>query len=146
MRDFDLPGPMMNWEEVAWIPGAEELLKALSQKFTCIIATSAGHSGTPEMIAALKRVGADLYFHHFVSSKDLGYDKPDPRFFQAVAEKFGKQPEECIMIGNLYEKDIIGAKNAGMQTIFFNEKKQEGSYPDADLIIFEMNELQNYIS
>jgi len=146
MCDFDLPGPMMNWEKVAWISGAEESLKVLCQKFTCIIATSAGQSGTPEMIAALKRVGADQYFHHFVSSKDLGYDKPDPRFFLAVAEKFGKKPGDCIMIGNLYEKDIVGAKKAGMRTIFFNEKMLEGSFPDADFIIFEMNELLNYIS
>lgn len=146
MCDFGLPGPMMHWDKVAWIPGVEESLKNLCQKFTCIIATSAGHSGTPEMIAALKRVGADRYFHHFVSSKELGYDKPDPRFFLAAAKLFGKKPEECTMIGNLYEKDITGAKKAGMHTVFFNEKKLEGTFQDADAIIYNMDELSEILS
>ncbi len=145
MRDFDLPGPMMLWDKVAWIPGAEKSLKILHPKFTCIIATSAGHSGTPEMIAALKRVKADRFFHHFVSSKDLGYDKPDPRFFLAVAKMFGKKPEECTMIGNLYEKDIVGAKQAGMQTVFFNERRLDGFFRDADVIIYKMDQLSEII-
>ena len=132
MRDFGLPGCMADWENVAWIPGAENVLKVVSAHFICVIATSAGNSGTPEMIAALKRVGADQYFDFFFSSRELGYDKPDPDFFIETARRSGVQPSECLMTGNSYEKDITGAKKAGMQTAFFNEKNMPGNFPDAD--------------
>ncbi len=143
MRDFNLPGSMADWEKVAYIPGAQKALESLSRKFTCIIATSANHSDTDEMINALKRVGADKYFHHFFSSKDLGYQKPDPRFFSSIIEKIGLKSENCVMIGNLYEKDIKGAKTAGMQTILFDEKPQNLNFPDADVVINQMDELIN---
>jgi putative hydrolase of the HAD superfamily len=132
---------MSEWESVAWIPGVEKALKILSANFTCVIATSANHSGTEEMISALKRVGADQYFHHFYSSKQLGFQKPDPRFFKAIAEQLKIEPELCMMIGNLYEKDIVGAKSAGMQTILFDQQNQNIDFPDADIVIHQMDEL-----
>lgn len=145
MRDFGLPGCMAYWEKVEWIPGVEEVLKEVSAKFPCIIATSAGHSGTPEMIAALKRVGADKYFDYFFSSKDLGYDKPDPRFFSKTAIQAGFDPGECVMIGNIYEKDITGAKKAGMQTALFNEKNLTGQFLDADVIFTQFDQLGAFL-
>jgi len=145
MRDYGLPGPMARWEKVDWVPGAETALKVLAQNYTCVIATNAGHSGTGEMIAALQRIDANKYFRYFFSSKELGYEKPDPRFFIAVTEKSGLKPERCVMTGNLYEKDIVGAKEAGMQTIFFNEKNIRGKYPKADVIISSMEQLLKVI-
>ncbi|MBG0781117.1 MAG: HAD family hydrolase [Bacteroidales bacterium] len=141
MRDFDEPGPMSEWENVAWIPEAEECLKTLSKHYVCIIATSASHSDTVEMKKALARLGADQYFHQFYSQKELGYAKPDPRFFKAVMKKSGALANETVMIGNLYEKDIIGAKQAGLTTVFFNEHNLKGDFPDADHIINRMNQL-----
>ncbi len=49
------------------------------------------------------------------------------------------------MIGDRYKKDIIGATAAGMQTIFFNEKKLTGSFDQADRVIIHMNELEEAI-
>lgn len=141
MRDFGEPGPMSGWKLVDWIPGAEASLKVLSKQYTCIIATSASHSDVAEMKMALARVGADQYFHLFFSRKELGFAKPDPRFFAAVLQKSKAKAESSIMIGNLYEKDIVGAKTAGLKTVFFNEYKLKGDFPDADHIITHMNQL-----
>lgn len=141
MRDYNLPGPMHQWSKYNWIPGAEDALKWLNSKYPCIIATSADHSNTEDMIAALKLVGADVYFNHFFSQLELGIKKPDPQFFIRTAKFAGYNPEECMMIGNLYEKDVIGAKDAGMATVFFNENKKEGNYPKADYIIYHMSQL-----
>jgi putative hydrolase of the HAD superfamily len=141
MRDFNEAGPMSEWLQVAWIPGAEESLKILSKKFTCIIATSASHSDVNEMKKALARVGADQYFHLFYSRKELGFAKPDPRFFEAVLQRSGAKASSTVMIGNLYEKDIVGAKKAGLTTVFFNETNLGGDFPDADHMISHMNQL-----
>ena len=135
MRDYNLPGPMFQWEKVDWIPGAEELLRQLQNKYICAIATNAPHSGREDMIKALKMLGADIYFQHFFSAKEIGHRKPDPRFFLAVCNDIGVKQEECYMIGDTYERDIIGAKEAGMSTIFFNKNSIPGNYPDADHIV-----------
>ncbi len=45
------------------------------------------------------------------------------------------------MVGNLYEKDIIGAKAAGMTTVWFNEHDIQGDFPLADHIINDMRQL-----
>ncbi len=54
------------------------------------------------------------------------------------------------MICNFYEKDIIGAKHAGMQTVWFNESKNSGqfdraSFRAADQIIFAIESLLDII-
>ncbi len=146
MRDYpELDGPMYSWDNVEWIPGTEKSLKLLSRKFICCIATNAGCSNTGAMIKALKRINADKYFKYFFSSKDLGYEKPDKRFFLNITKNINVKPKECFMIGNDYEKDIVGAKAVGMKTIFFNEKSIKGNFPVADFIIYSMDELSNII-
>lgn len=141
MRDYASNGPMYSWAKVDWIPGVKELLKKVSDKYVCIIATSAEHSDTNDMKKALKRIGADVYFQEFYSQKELGFKKPDPRFFEAVISKAGLSSNECVMIGNIYEKDIIGAKSTGLKTIFFNENNVSGDFPLADITLHQMNEI-----
>lgn len=141
MRDYALDGPMYAWNKVDWIPGTEDLLRLVKDSFACIIATSADHSGTEDMIKALERVGAKKYFQQFYSQKELGFKKPDPRFFKAVVKKAGLSSDECVMIGNMYEKDIVGAKSAGLKTIFFNENNLRGDFHLADAIVSQMNEI-----
>ncbi len=146
MKDSGLEGPMYLWKEVEWIPGAEEALRALNSRYLCCIATSAGHSGVEEMLLALKRVGAEKYFDFFYSAKELGVSKPDPEFFRKVAERVGFKPSNCIMVGNSYEKDIIGARKSGMKTVWLNSlSENNGVHADADIIIHRMDDLANKI-
>lgn len=67
---------------------------------------------------ALARVDLRQYFHHLFTSKDLGAAKPSPEFFRAILAAIGAEPEECIMIGNDYAKDIASAKAVGLRTIW----------------------------
>jgi len=141
MRDFKLPGPMKNWDYVEPIPGARELLERVSLRFTCCIATSADHSNTNDMKEALKRVAIDHYFHYYFSSNDLGVMKPDPEFFKAILKKMNIRSQNCIAVGNLYQKDVVPAKAAGLTTVFFNEMNESGDFPGADYVINQLGEL-----
>jgi putative hydrolase of the HAD superfamily len=147
MRDYpDMPGMMCDWEHVEWIPGAEDALIRLSPEIPCVIATNPGQSDTPAVIRALQRIGADKFFVDFFSAKDIGFEKPNPRFFLGIAERTGIAAADCLMIGNNYDKDITGAKAAGLFTVFFNEFSEEGAWPDADAIIHRMDELPGVIA
>jgi len=145
MVDFGLPGPMYTWQRVAWVEGAEKALQRLSINYTCCLATNAGASTTPEVIMALKRVGADKYFKHIFLAKEIGFKKPDPQFFQVIIDHFNMQPSFFIMIGDNYRNDCEGAKNAGIKTVFFNAKHVKGSFPMADAVINSLDELESTI-
>ena len=45
------------------------------------------------------------------------------------------------MIGNIYEKDIVGAKDIGMHTILFNENNVKDIYQKADFIVNSMYDI-----
>jgi putative hydrolase of the HAD superfamily len=141
MKDLGLPGAMKDWESVAWMPGAEEALAALEGQYRLVIATSANHSDTADMREALKRVGADRYFQHFFSAKELGFAKPDPRFFLEILSQLSVDPENAASIGDRYDNDIEAARNAGLATIWISASADHSSYPAADHIIPAMDQL-----
>ena len=144
MVDFGFPGPMFTWEKAAWVDGAEDALKKLAGHTLCI-ATNAGSSDSEAVKKGLAMVGADKYFTFIFSSWDIGFVKPDPRFFGFVTDALKTHPSDCIMIGDNYKKDITGAKTAGMKTILFNPSNLEGPFPDADAVIVEMQNLPKII-
>ena len=65
---------------------------------------------------------AQLNFIHtfdaVVTFNDTGERKPHPAPFKAILNKLSVKPEETLMIGDWAERDILGAKNAGMKTAF----------------------------
>ncbi|QMS85510.1 HAD family hydrolase [Candidatus Xianfuyuplasma coldseepsis] len=50
------------------------------------------------------------WFTHITSFEENRYSKPYPEFFQEVLDKIGKQPEECMMVGNDVFDDLPAAK------------------------------------
>lgn len=63
-----------------------------------------------------------LNFHHLfdvvVTHSDSGEFKPSPKPFKLALEQLGVSPEESIMVGDWAERDMTGAKNIGMKTVF----------------------------
>ena len=141
MQDFGLPGPMYEWEKVAWVDGAEGSLRELSEIYPCYLATNAGRSDAGAVLKALKRVGADNYLKGIFASSDIGFEKPDQRFFEEIMKHLKINAGDCAMIGDNYLKDITGAKNCGMVTVFFNPHFKPGIYPMADQVIRFMGDL-----
>ncbi|MCO5387204.1 MAG: HAD family hydrolase [Desulfosporosinus sp.] len=71
-----------------------------------------------------------FYTHH----KELGSTKPSPKFFQEIVDRIAVRPEQCVMVGNDYEKDIIPAKMTGMKTILYQKNlSSRPSFADATI-------------
>ena len=146
MVDFGFPGPMYLWEQIEWMPHAENSLRILSGSYHCYLATNAGLSDHSMVLKALKRIGADTCFKGIFTSTDLGFEKPHPDFFRTICDQLGVSPFECIMTGDHYINDITGAKEFGMKTVWFNYKMQAGDFPRADRVIHSMAELPESIN
>lgn len=145
MRDFPYEGPMVTWPRVEAIPGAREALKHLYERFMCAVASNAGFSDGELMAQALDRVGMRDFFRHFFTSRELGVEKPDPEFFHEILRRMDMLPQECVMVGNTYEKDIAPAKAVGMRTVWLSEDGTQDGHPCADVIISSMDELEGVI-
>jgi putative hydrolase of the HAD superfamily len=141
MVDFVIPGPMCSWPKVAWVDGAENVLQMLSVKYKCFLATNAGASTSQDVLLALKRVDAEKYFSGIFLAKEIGFEKPDIRFFTTIIANIGLSPDSFVMIGDNYFKDCVGAKKAGMKTILFNAHKVAGSFPMADAVFQTFDDL-----
>jgi len=63
-----------------------------------------------------------LQLHHVfdvvLTYNDTGEYKPSPEPFKKVLEELGIRPEESMMVGDWPERDIAGAAELGMKTVF----------------------------
>ena len=90
----------------------------------------------------LKALDVFAYFQddHVYTSGQLGFAKPDPRAFQAIADHTNTNISDWYYVGDNYINDMQGAKGAGMHTIHFNRHHQmEGDA--ADYIVYTEDEL-----
>ena len=121
-------------------PGVEETLNTLKLRYR-LAALSDGQSAwaLPEMEA----LGLGKYFNGATVSGDFGFRKPDRRIFQAALRTLNCPPEAVIFVGNDMYRDIYGAHEAGMKTVFFksNQGDQEFRQLEADYVIYEFREL-----
>lgn len=83
-----------------------------------------------------------------LGSEETGALKPNPKPFEVLAEKLNVPAEEVLYVGNSIKYDIIGAKNAGMQSAlivspvkrFFSKNKN-----CADFTFSNFRELQEFV-
>jgi len=57
-------------------------------------------------------------FHAVVTFEDTGERKPKPGPFRKALELLDIKPKEALMIGDWAERDMVGAANIGMKTVF----------------------------
>ena len=70
----------------------------------------------------IRKLGIADYISVLVTSEEAGKEKPDKAAFELVLEKLNLMPHQVIMVGDSYEKDIAGARNAGMHGILFSRE------------------------
>ena len=71
----------------------------------------------------IKNSGIDHFFKHMITSEQAGIMKPHAAIFEYALELTQSKAEACVMIGDTLEVDILGAKNMGIDTIYFNPAK-----------------------
>lgn len=63
-----------------------------------------------------------LDFHHIfdavVTYEDTQVRKPAPEPFREVLKRLGVDPRDSLMVGDWAERDVLGAKQVGMKTVF----------------------------
>ena len=100
------------------------------------------------LIPEMKALGIDSYFETTIISSDLGFRKPDNRIFQAALSGLKLETEDVIFIGNDVYRDIYGARQVGVRSVFFssNQGRKEMEGVEPDYVIYDFSQLRQAIN
>lgn len=85
------------------------------------------------------------FFRHIIISEDHGVNKPDVKIFELAQNLSGAELAECVMIGDNYDTDIMGALNARWKAIHLSASPQQKSEPEGFYRISALKELKDLL-
>ncbi|MDI3280629.1 MAG: HAD family hydrolase [Bacillota bacterium] len=76
---------------------------------------------------------ADFPYRLITSYEEMHFCKPNPDYYREILERVGRRPEECLMIGNDVEEDLVAAR-LGLKTALVEDclLNPRGEEPAAD--------------
>ncbi len=101
-------------------PFAKEVIEYLYNKYQLHIITN-GFQEVQHIKLEVSNISQ--YFQIIITSEQIGNKKPDPRIFNYALKKAKANKMQSIMIGDDLEVDIIGAREFGMDQVYFNPHK-----------------------
>lgn len=99
--------------------GATEAIQYLSQKYKLF---AASNSFLNQQKSRLDLAGLLSHFSDLYISDDIGYEKPDQRFFETCLRRSNIAKEEVLFIGDSLEADMKGAASCEISTCWYNPK------------------------
>jgi HAD superfamily hydrolase (TIGR01509 family) len=88
-------------------------------------------SNTPDGGARRRLAEAGLLerLEFVVDSREVGWEKPDPRIFAHAAGLLGLPPAQCVFVGDYFSIDVLGARGAGMHAVLVDP---DGAWGEVD--------------
>jgi putative hydrolase of the HAD superfamily len=105
------------------VEGAEDVLEYLKAKNYTLHIISNGFQEVTERKCTLS--GIAPYFKTITSADAVGVRKPNPKIFEYSLGLSEARKEESILIGDDWIADAMGARDFGMDAIFFDVYKEE---------------------
>lgn len=118
---------------------SRDVLSKLSEKYPMVLVSN--FYGNIKTVLDNYKIN---FFQNIVESAVVGVRKPDPAIFRLGVEALGFQPEETIVVGDSYKKDISPAKSLGCNTVWIKGlgwKEDNVDDTDADRIIFSISQI-----
>ena len=113
---------------------SRNVLSTINEKYPMVLVSNFyGNINT-----VLKEFHLDGLFKSVIESAAVGIRKPDYRIFTLGVKALGIKPEETIVVGDSYDKDIAPAKEAGCKAVWmkgegWTEEDYDESLPDATI-------------
>ena len=74
----------------------------------------------PDTARVIEALGLRKYFPVALVSGVVGVSKPNPEIFRMALRGTGSTPEETAHVGDVYEADVVGARNAGIKGVLLD--------------------------
>lgn len=115
------------------IPGFDKLGVELQNYKLAIITEDTIDLTLPK----LKKFKLDKKFDTIITSDKIGEMKPSINYYKKVFNQFNVQPNECLVIGDNFEKDLKIAKELGSTTVHFANNKEKDNRADFSINNYE---------
>lgn len=102
------------------VPHALEVCKYLKSKYRLFILSNGFREVQSQK---LDNSGLTPYFEKVILSEDAHIQKPNREIFRYALKTTNSRLNESLMIGDSWDADIVGGKNAGMDQLWFNPYK-----------------------
>lgn len=108
-----------------------EVLEKLRERYPMVLVSN--FYGNINVV--LQEFDLDHFFQDVVESAVVGIRKPDARIFTLGVERLGLKPEEVVVVGDSFYKDIEPALKAGCHAVWFKgegwtDKTYDETIPD----------------
>ncbi len=119
--EFGIPIEKWHQENIAFFDAGlflkpdlklKKVMEKLKQKYEIAVLTNNNRIQTERILRALGII--DL-FDHIFTYESFNLIKPNPEIFISVVRKLGLKPQECLMVGDRYDVDLVPAKEIGMK-------------------------------
>ena len=100
-------------------------------------------NGSPDLQHTKLDITPELvpYFDEIVISGAFGRGKPDPTIFEHALSLLNIEKEQVLMVGDNLMTDILGAKRAGIKSVWINRHNKERNEVIPDYEIKHLSEL-----
>lgn len=105
-------------------PGTAETLAALSARYRLAIISNGIMEKQMRRLRAAGQMPPLREEHMFFSSA-VGARKPDPAIFRHALEKMGLRPNQTVMVGNSWNKDVLGGVGVHMNVVWFRPGRMQ---------------------
>ena len=147
MRDFPgFSGPMADWPHVEALPNVKETLAELRPQWTLALATNTIDSDETAIWKALDRAGLRSLLDKVYCFQSIGHSKPAPGFFDYIVKDLLMDRRRMVMVGDGFEKDVLGANQSGIYGIWFNESSDEVRVGEMYKTIFDFRSLTDVLA
>lgn len=100
------------------IADARPVLDALHERYPMVLVSN--FYGNVESV--LEDFDLRRYFRSIIESAVVGVRKPDPQIFRLGVDALGLRPEDVLVVGDSYKKDIVPAESLGCHVAWLKGK------------------------
>jgi putative hydrolase of the HAD superfamily len=111
-------------QRVELFPDVEPVLDDLSAAYTLVAVTNGN--------ADIDLAGVGHWFEFSVSAAQVGHQKPHPKVFETAMARAGAKPEQTVHIGDDEHRDIYGAREAGICSVWLNRSDRDWSHTECE--------------
>lgn len=134
---------------VFFYDGATETLSFLREKGYTLSLLSNATATTAFILQALHLRDR---FDHLILSYEIGFKKPDKKFFEIALSRSGALPDETLFVGDGANRELDAAREMGITTLRLEHKKKALTFMNKETLssddhntIFSFSELIKYL-
>ncbi|MCR4882348.1 MAG: YjjG family noncanonical pyrimidine nucleotidase [Clostridiales bacterium] len=101
------------------LDGALEFIRKLRENIPDARIYIASNGATINAKGRIASTGLERYIDGLFISEDMGVAKPSAAFFDLCLKQIGEPKSSCIMIGDSLSSDMLGAKDAFLDSVWF---------------------------